>query len=64
MIPSSKIFSIIRQIEHLFRMKYASKSSLPNLGKSLINEIYPECDFAFLFNRYAEHTQNLSEKII
>jgi hypothetical protein len=61
--PSEDLFAVVRLMEQLFRLKYKAAMSKPDVVKSLFSDIYPKCDFSFLFVRHPEHALYLSEKI-
>jgi len=63
-LPSADLFHIVHQIESLFRLKYQEKIAQCNLARSLFEEIYPQCDFGFLFTEHPEHALYLSQKIV
>jgi hypothetical protein len=61
--PSEELFGVVRSIEHGFRLKFEDAMLKPETVNNLCRQIYPDCDFSFLFIRHPQHAHYLSEKV-
>jgi hypothetical protein len=61
--PSEELFGVVRLIEQGFRLKFEDAMLKPETVMNLFRQIYPDCDFSFLFIRHPQHALYLSEKV-